>query len=360
MTAMTTELMKTLLLDNPTCNYSCTYCGLRECHDSRRQSAGNVKIDWDTLEREMDLGSPGVRFSVWGGEPLANPLLWKVCEHLQEGGYRVQTVSMVTNGSLLYRYRDLIDRYDFLRFNISNDLLYQKSSRGHQYLEDPEPSAYVAQLMRSSRVSSIQTVVSGRSSHVLENLEYLRKFQVEHDVPVDSIDWFLMPVRDYSANDRGLLLSLEDREFVQQLTEFCCLALLDEGKTQVYRSFYRRLEDELTSMTTPPPSEYRARCESFRTGQPMFVSTSGEHYYCTENFDRGIRENNINPPGRECLECRYWNSCNGMCANLSTEMRRFSCPSMKAWHGVIQDVLYRGMTEEQRREFDGLFRSSDR
>lgn len=356
-------MFHSLLLDDPVCNYHCEYCGLKATHDNNlcRGKSVPTQIRWDIIDKELDdmYVSKGlkVKISIWSGEPFFNQHIWEVLDHLKDN-YDIESVSTVTNGSLLYGYRDVIKKYPWLSLNVSNDLMYQ-NDRGPQYLDRPEVSVFFKELIDAGMIDSIQTVVSGRTSHVMDNLHWMQGWAEKYHVDWKKLDWFLMPARDYTGVDKSLILSLDDKEFERQFYEYNALCLTDGGKTKTYRSHYGRLRTELIAMQNPNGKEYRPQCESFRNNYPTFLSTSGERYYCTENFDNGIKVNNINPPSKKCLECVFQQSCNGMCANLPTKAREASCPGMKAWHGIMQKVLYRGMNDEQRKIYADLFGASD-
>lgn len=353
----------TLLLDNPVCNFRCSYCGLNEVHNKNEKEKSKKDFNWEAIDKVLqekskeDSGSKGIKLSIWSGEPLMNCHLWELLDYINNN-FKVEAISMVTNGSLLYPLRKKIMGYPFLRFNISNDLIYQ-SQRGPQYLENKNVSAFLKTLQEAGMISSFQTVVSGYSSHIMDQLNYLANWGESNNIDWKQIEWFLMPVRDYSGEDKGLILSLEDKEFVNQLTEFTLLSLMDAKQTPVFKSFYRKMEVEIKAMLEDPPKVYRPHCDSFRNKEPTFMSTSGERYYCTENFDAGIKEFNLNPPDEKCIKCVFQASCNSMCANLSTKAREASCPGMKAWHGIIQRVIYKGFTDEQRKRYNDLFGKDD-
>lgn len=356
-------MFKTLLLDDPTCNYRCSYCGLNLAHDKAMCNAGKqlTQVNYKALDDELynNFVSKGnkLNISIWSGEPFFNPHIWEVLDHLKDN-YDIESVSMVTNGSLLYGYRNVLKKYPWIRLNVSNDLMYQKD-RGPQYLDRPEVSAYFKELIDSGMLACFQTVVSGRTSHVMDNLRWMQNWAGKNHADWQKVEWFLMPARDYTGEDAGLVLSLSDEEFVRQFYEFNRLCLFDAGNTKTYLPQYRHLAEVFTSMLIPKEKEYRPKCESFRTNTPTFFSTSGERYYCTENFDNGIKGNNINLPSKHCLECVFQGSCNGMCANLPTKVREASCPGMKAWYGIMQKILYKGMNDEQREKYRYLFGASD-
>ena len=356
--------VSTILLNSPVCNFKCSYCGLCADHEETRKHLPQAITNFDVIDRIIETEYSGKKYRdgsldihLWGGEPLFNQNFWPLIEHLNKT-FKLHSVEFVTNGSLIYPYRKELDKYDFWKLNVSNDLMYQ-SSRGGQYLEDKEAGDYFFKLAKEGKVITIQTVVGHHSSHVYENLEYLKNLCDKHSFDYQNFDWFLMPLRDYSCSDKGSLLTLEDKPFVEQFSRFITEALLDKNEHNIYLSTFLRLKREYNTMMSPKVEKYTPHCQSFRENEATFVTLTGERYYCTENFERGIKGNNLVVPTEECMKCVFQGSCNGGCANHSNEFRKFNCSGWKAWHALMQRVLYSGFDEEQRRRYHDLHGTSD-
>ena len=101
------------------CNFKCFYCG-----EGGEATSSNVKItSFDTIKEYMEYEiKAGIKkFRITGGEPFTHPDIDEILLYMSKKGYYVL---VNTNGSLLYKHKDMIGKLGSnIHFAVSYDTM---------------------------------------------------------------------------------------------------------------------------------------------------------------------------------------------------------------------------------------------
>jgi len=342
-----------IMLTGRMCNLSCAYCYAR--HDHAGQKPKEV-TDFLALDKAMgDRDWEDTEIEYWGGEPLFNPNLKRTVQHFKELGVRRQ--GFVTNGTLITDEVAAWLSDNDMWVNISNDLAYQKETRGYQILEDDSRQDALIRLCEENRLHAFQTVCSTSSPNVMRQYEYLTNWAAKAGIDEKHTPRLVVfacksysPLEDYLLFRKGEAVTEEMQEAMYNLT---LKTFEGAGKDKVLGSMFRtRIQAAYEDLIGEGKS---VPCLAF---QERSYDLEGHEWSCPHDFEVDPEHPRVFPsepePDEHCDGCALQSLCGKVCAGAEvwhSGVRKRSCESLYLTYAPILGAIWDCSTEEQRRKY---------
>jgi len=326
------------------CNYACAYCVQRFVPHADHGNVDDVHAFLAKLPTWFDGGEDGqgagVRFELWGGEPLVYWKKLKVLAGAIRSAYPNAAFSIISNGSLLDNEK--IDWLDVMGFSvgISHDGPGQ-GLRGPDPFNDPDKAEYLRQLYRRLKPEgriSFNTVLNRYNYSYGAIRDYFTEKLGDPELPVGE-GGLITP---YDAG--GLACSPETEDERKHMR----LALVEEvigGRARNFGAVHSHIHDFYRSLAEARPSRVLDQKCGMDREETVTVDLKGRVVTCqnvsasatapngrphrighVDNLDNIRLDTATHWRHREhCSHCPVLQLCKGSCMFLEGDLWNVAC-----------------------------------
>lgn len=340
-----------VFLADAVCNGNCLYCyaGYNKGKQKKKFTPDFERFKKEVSEfYEVDKKNVGeeVHLEIWGGETTINKWLAPTCEAVNEifSAYdKVPSITVVTNGFNIY------DAYlktpSNVKFQISNDLCYQKETRGRQYMEEEEWNKQIKEIYDNNRLSGFQSVITSETSDVLAMYHYFIKW--EEQVGID-VSWGLMVCKSYGEEGTEHLFNKDNCEVLQSsvVNLFREILLHKEQGIELkadnrilQRSFFASLPQLMDISGFGGRVMYP--CMTFSRKSCFLIN--GERYSCPHDVELGLTSTESLKRYEEvyekCAGCTYRWQCRGICSGATRAEKEKNCENLWIYYSSFRRAM---------------------
>lgn len=340
-----------VFLADAVCNGNCLYC---YAGYNKGKQKKKFEPDFDNFKTkvkefyEIDRENVGqkVHIEIWGGEPTINKWTAPTCEALNEifSEYgQTPSITIVTNGYNLYEsYKNTPSN---VKFQLSNDLCYQKDNRGRQPMEEEEWNKQIKEIYDNERLSGFQSVITPDCSDVLEMYHYFLDWEEKTGIDVT---WGLMVCKSYGMEGTEHLFNKENSITLQSSIVELFREIMLHKNAGWEPKVDTRILDKSFFASLPQfrdPSGYGGRCmypcNTFSRKSCFLIN--GERYSCPHDVELGFTSKDslkrYEEQYEKCAECTYRWQCRGICSGATREEKKKNCENLWIFYSSFRRAM---------------------